>query len=563
MPSSFSPNLRFEEIQNGEQANTWGTTTNNNIGNLIEQAIAGLVQVDVTGADVTLLALDGASDQARNMFIEVIGTPGATRNVYCPNGDTKVYIVINNSNAPVNFSTVSGTGVSIPGGGHQFLYSDGTNVLNAVTSVYTFDPNLALVSSPGGNIAESITTAAQIGYLSNVTGDVQAQLNSKLPNTTGVSSQLLANNGAGGVANVNVGSGLSYNTSTNTISSTAGGGSVTSVAMTVPSGFTLTGSPITGAGTLALGLSASLNNQLLYVNGAGALSAASTSGSISFSGGTLTGSGVTSLGFTAANGFTGNFTTGTNPSLSIGLNSGLSGVLAASGGSIVQAVPGSQYLVPDGALGTPSSGTLTNCSGYTWTNVSGRPTVVSAFTNDAGYITSSALSPYLTITSAASTYLTQTNAASTYLTQTNAASTYLTQTNAASTYVALTGSQTIAGTKTFSSTISGNVSGNAGTVTNGVYTTDFTGNQALADPGYQTFPGGLKIKFGSGSASAASGGTYNAFNVSFPTACVAVVFTVINGSAPGNSYVVTSKTTAGFYALAASSFSMSYIAIGY
>jgi len=39
-------------------------------------------------------------------------------------------------------------------------------------------------------------------------------------------------------------------------------------------------------------------------------------------------------------------------------------------------------------------------------------------------------------------------------------------------FVDLTSSQTIAGTKTFSSTIQGSISGNAGTVTNGVYTTD-------------------------------------------------------------------------------------------
>lgn len=47
--------------------------------------------------------------------------------------------------------------------------------------------------------------------------------------------------------------------------------------------------------------------------------------------------------------------------------------------------------------------------------------------------------------------------------------------------VKVTGNQTIAGTKTFSSTITGSISGNAGTVTNGVYT---TGNQTI---------GGVKI----------------------------------------------------------------------
>lgn len=50
-----------------------------------------------------------------------------------------------------------------------------------------------------------------------------------------------------------------------------------------------------------------------------------------------------------------------------------------------------------------------------WNAVSGveqilnKPSVVSAFTNDSGYITSSALSPYLTTATAASTYATQIN----------------------------------------------------------------------------------------------------------------------------------------------------------
>ena len=50
------------------------------------------------------------------------------------------------------------------------------------------------------------------------------------------------------------------------------------------------------------------------------------------------------------------------------------------------------------------------------------------------------------------------------------------------TKVSLSGNETIAGTKTFSSTISGNISGNAATVTNGVYT---TGNQTIG--GTKTF----------------------------------------------------------------------------
>jgi hypothetical protein len=41
MPSTFSPSLRIELIGEGEQSGVWGTTTNNNLGDLLEQAVAG------------------------------------------------------------------------------------------------------------------------------------------------------------------------------------------------------------------------------------------------------------------------------------------------------------------------------------------------------------------------------------------------------------------------------------------------------------------------------------------------------------------------------------------
>ena len=54
--------------------------------------------------------------------------------------------------------------------------------------------------------------------------------------------------------------------------------------------------------------------------------------------------------------------------------------------------------------------------------------------------------------------------------------------------VKLTGDQTVGGTKTFSSTITGSVSGNAGTVTNGVYTSG-----SYADPSWITSLAGSKV----------------------------------------------------------------------
>lgn len=131
MPSTFSSNLRFEIIQNGAQANTWGTTTNTNIGTLIEQSIAGLVSVDVTGADVTLTSLNGASDQARQMIINVTGAPSAARTVFAPTV-SKVYIVANNSSEDVDIQTTAlGVSYTIQPGLATIVYTDGTDFYSA------------------------------------------------------------------------------------------------------------------------------------------------------------------------------------------------------------------------------------------------------------------------------------------------------------------------------------------------------------------------------------------------------------------------------------------------
>ena len=41
MASTYTPNLKIELIATGEQVNDWGTTTNSNLENGLEQAIVG------------------------------------------------------------------------------------------------------------------------------------------------------------------------------------------------------------------------------------------------------------------------------------------------------------------------------------------------------------------------------------------------------------------------------------------------------------------------------------------------------------------------------------------
>jgi len=90
--SSYSTNLKIELIGTGQQAGTWGNTTNTNLGILIEQAIAGYESYACTGGTDTLTMAEGASSTARNMFLRLTGTGGGTLVVpgTSPNANTKL-----------------------------------------------------------------------------------------------------------------------------------------------------------------------------------------------------------------------------------------------------------------------------------------------------------------------------------------------------------------------------------------------------------------------------------------------------------------------------------------
>jgi hypothetical protein len=142
MPSSFSPNLRIELIGDGEQYDSWGDTTNTNLGTLIEDAIAGLVTVSVTSANQALTAVDGGADQSRNAILSFTTTTAANFSVYAP-PVSKLYVIHNASayTATIYNSTVegnttaAGTGVAVPAGKIMAVWSDGTNFDSQITHI--------------------------------------------------------------------------------------------------------------------------------------------------------------------------------------------------------------------------------------------------------------------------------------------------------------------------------------------------------------------------------------------------------------------------------------------
>jgi microcystin-dependent protein len=160
MASTYSTNLALELIGTGEQAGTWGTTTNTNLGTLIEQAISGYGSAVVsTGSTTTITMPNGASGTARNMVITVTGTGGASTVLAVPDSKTKLYVIFNNTSPSTAFTvkTVSGTGISVPGGTKAILYCDGTNVVDAINYLSSLSLGTALPVASGGTGLATLT----------------------------------------------------------------------------------------------------------------------------------------------------------------------------------------------------------------------------------------------------------------------------------------------------------------------------------------------------------------------------------------------------------------------
>ena len=65
--STYSTRLQIELIGIGDQANAWGTTTNNNFSQSLEQSIAGVYSKNLSsGSTTTLTSTDGPQTQADN-----------------------------------------------------------------------------------------------------------------------------------------------------------------------------------------------------------------------------------------------------------------------------------------------------------------------------------------------------------------------------------------------------------------------------------------------------------------------------------------------------------------
>lgn len=127
MSSTYSTELRLELQATGENRTTWGTKANT-VFQLLEDAIAGTLTLDLDDADVTLTTNNGTSDQARNAYLRFTGAMTANRTVTIPTV-SRIYLVTNATTG--GFSTIISNGsnsVTVGSGATRVVYTDGTTV---------------------------------------------------------------------------------------------------------------------------------------------------------------------------------------------------------------------------------------------------------------------------------------------------------------------------------------------------------------------------------------------------------------------------------------------------
>jgi hypothetical protein len=158
MATNYTTVLKLALPVTGELSGTWGDVVNNNITQMVEQAITGLAPITTwSGASHTLTTADGTTSESRCAILECSGAPGAAATVICPT-NPKIYILKNTVSGgyAVTLKTAAGTGVSVVNGGETILYCDGTNVVAGVDKI-----GLAIITAATGSFIAPVGTTAE------------------------------------------------------------------------------------------------------------------------------------------------------------------------------------------------------------------------------------------------------------------------------------------------------------------------------------------------------------------------------------------------------------------
>ena len=131
MASTYTTRIRLEKQEDGANPNSWGTVLNQNVIDLVDDAIAAYTTVSLSAVDVTLTNIDGQADQARSAFIELQGALTDDVNVVIP-AKSKSYFIRNkttrSSAETTKIKTLAGSGATVGFSGDGWFVCDGVSV---------------------------------------------------------------------------------------------------------------------------------------------------------------------------------------------------------------------------------------------------------------------------------------------------------------------------------------------------------------------------------------------------------------------------------------------------
>lgn len=183
MPSSYTTRIRIEKQADGENPNSWGDILNQNVIDLLDDAVGAYVTIGTSGSQIvndnSLTTNNGAADEARAATLELQGyvVSASAANIVLP-AVSKTYVIHNKITQASATGTVrimntgaTATGFTVPttttGTSTFLITTDGTNV-HGIDSAGLGIPG---ASGGGGSSVISRTVLTSIGEIETTTVD--------------------------------------------------------------------------------------------------------------------------------------------------------------------------------------------------------------------------------------------------------------------------------------------------------------------------------------------------------------------------------------------------------
>ena len=186
MTTAYTNDLRLAEMATGENAGTWGNTTNTNL-ELIAEAFGYGTENLGSDANATITMADGSTDAVRSIYLKITSTSlSATRTVtLAPNTISKIWIIENATTGSQSITIKQGTGatITIPNGANKIVVTDGAGsgaaVYDALTDIDIDSGTIDGVviggsSAAAGNFTTLDATGDISGATINADGDTSA-----------------------------------------------------------------------------------------------------------------------------------------------------------------------------------------------------------------------------------------------------------------------------------------------------------------------------------------------------------------------------------------------------